>query len=363
MTRVGIIGLGYWGPNLARTFASLPGAQLAALCDLSADRLHHVSTQYPNAYTTHDADELLRSRRIDAVVIATPTRTHHALAMKALHQGLHTLVEKPLATSAAQCEDLITLAEAKGAVLSVGHVFLHSAPVVTLKKLIASGELGNICYISSVRLNLGPVRHDVNALWDLATHDISIVLHLMDTLPVSVNCQGMAYLSKRVHDVCSLTLQFPNGTMALIHVSWLDPNKRRLMTVVGDKKMAVFDDIEPLEKIKLYDKGVEPPPYTDSFADFQYSYRYGDTYCPRLQQVEPLKAECQHFLECIREGKQPKTDGRNGLDVVRVLQAAQSSLLDSGGRVEVQQYSQPAVLASPISREVGLRDRVVSVSR
>ena len=337
MIRVGIVGLGYWGPNLARNFANVPGSQLSALCDLSPERLAHVSAQFPNAYATRDPEEVLSSRVIDATVIATPTSTHYHLARKALEHGLHTFVEKPLATSSEECEDLIGLADDMGVVLFVGHVFLYSAPVIKLRELIATGELGNISYISSVRLNLGPIRHDVNALWDLAPHDISIVLELMGRLPVSVNCQGLAYLSRTVHDVCSLTLHFGNNTMALIHVSWLDPNKRRLMTVVGDKKMAVYDDIEPLEKIKVYDKGVEAPGYSDSFGEFQYSYRYGDSYCPRLVQVEPLKAECRNFIDCVKERKRPKSDGRHGLDVVRVLQAADSSLLNGGARVLVEQ--------------------------
>jgi len=336
MIRVGIIGLGYWGPNLTRNFASVPGSQLSALCDLNSKRLGQVAAQYPNTYATHDAEEVLTSRMIDAAVIATPTSSHYRLARKALERGLHTFVEKPLATSSEECEELIRLADDMGVLLFVGHVFLYSAPVIKLRELIANGDLGNISYISSARLNLGPIRHDVNALWDLAPHDISIVLELMGRLPITVNSQGLAYLSRKVHDVCSLTLHFGNNTMALIHVSWLDPNKRRLVTVVGDKKMAVYDDIEPLEKIKIYDIGVEAPGYPDSFGEFQYSYRYGDTYCPRLAQVEPLKAECRDFIDCIREGKRPKSDGRHGLEVVRVLKAAESSLLNGGGRVRVQ---------------------------
>jgi len=339
MIRVGIIGLGYWGPHLLRTFAALPDSQVTAVSDLSSERLKHVCAQYPNVYATDNAEMILSRETVDAVVIATPTKTHYPLARKALEQGLHTFVEKPLATSVSECEDLIELAERREVVLFVGHVFLYTSAVSKLKELVVRGELGNVCYISSTRLNLGPIRQDVNALWDLAPHDISIILHLMDSSPVSVNCQGLAYLNKRVHDVCSVNIQFKDNSMAIVHVSWLDPNKSRLLTVVGDKKMAIYNDIEPLEKIKVYDKGIEVPAYADSFGEFQFSYRYGDTYSPRLVEIEPLKAECQHFIDCVKEDKKPKTDGRNALEVIRVLQAAEHSLFNGGGRVEVEKLN------------------------
>lgn len=340
MIRVGIVGLGYWGPNLLRNFVWLPESQVTAVCDLSGDRLKHVSAQYPHVYPTTCLEEILNRNMIDAAVIATPTKTHYSIAKRALEQGLHTFVEKPLATSSIECEDLINLAASRQVVLFVGHVFVYSAPVLKLKELITKGELGRICYVSCTRLNLGPIRQDVNALWDLAPHDISIILDLLEPIPVSVNCQGLAYLNESIHDVCFLTLHFSNGTVAMVHVSWLDPNKRRLMTVVGDKKMVLYDDIEPLEKIKIYDKGVEGPGYSDTFGEFHFSYRYGDTYSPRLNQVEPLKAECQHFIECVREGKKPRTDGYKGLRVVKVLEAAEYSLRNGGGRVEVEQVSE-----------------------
>lgn len=335
MVRVGIIGLGYWGPHLLRNFVWLPDSRVTAVCDLSGDRLKHVSAQYPHVYPTTYLEDVLNRNMIDAAVIATPTKTHYSMAKKALEQGLHTFVEKPLATSSIECEELINLAASRQVVLFVGHVFLYSAPVLKLKELIVRGELGKICYISCTRLNLGPIRHDVNALWDLAPHDISIILHLIGTSPESVNCQGLAYVNEKIHDVCFLTLHFENKSVAIVHVSWLDPNKRRLMTVVGDKKMAIYDDIEPLEKLKVYDKGVDGPAYSDSFGEFRFSYRYGDTYSPRLAEVEPLKAECEHFIECVKEGKNPKTDGHNGLEVVTVLQASEYSLFNGGGRVEI----------------------------
>lgn len=339
MIRVGLIGLGHWGPNLARNFASLHDCKVVGICDLDNNRLKHAIRQYPGAYATHNADEILSPKRTDAVVISTPTKTHHALARLALERGLHTFVEKPLATSPRECEELIRLAEEMGKVLFVGHVFLYTAAVAKLKDLVVNDELGDLCYISSSRLNLGPVRADVNVLWDLAPHDISIILHLLDATPISVNCQGLAYLNRNVHDICALYLQFPDRKMAIINTSWLDPTKTRLMTVVGSKKMAIYNDIEPFEKIKVFDKGVDVPEPSDSFADFQLSYRHGDAYIPRLVEHEPLKNECQAFIDCVKEGKRPRTDGQNGLDVVRVLYAANTSLDNGGGRVELDTAS------------------------
>lgn len=336
MTRVGIIGLGYWGPNLVRTFDNITNVEVAAICDADLKRLGQVTARFRNIYGTDDATEILQDKTIDAVVIVTPTLTHYALAQQALACGKHVFVEKPLATSVEECETLIALSQKHGAVLLVGHIFLYNAAVIKLKEMIDSQALGKIYYISSDRLNLGPVRKDVSALWDLATHDVSIILHLMDSAPVSVNSQGLAYLNKKIQDVCTTNIDFANGSMATIRVSWLDPNKVRRMTVVGDKKMAVYDDIDPLEKIKIYDKGIDAEPYTDTFGDFQINYRYGDTHSPRIVESEPLNAECEHFIECITRGLEPKTDGQNGLDVVKVLTAAELSLRNGGRKVPVE---------------------------
>lgn len=339
MFRIGIIGLGYWGPNLVRNFSNLSDSEVTIICDRDLNRLQHVTQQFPKAKSVTHAEEVLCSGMVDAVVIATPTTTHYALAKQAIENGLHTFVEKPLAISPMECEELIALSNEKKVVLFVGHVFLYTAAVSKLKDLIEKGELGDLCYISSTRLNLGPIRYDVNALWDLASHDVSIILYLMNASPVAVNCQGLARLADKIHDICALTLHFDNKTMAIVHVSWLDPNKTRIMTIVGDKKMAVYNDIDPLEKIKIYNKGVEGPQYSDNFGDFHYSYRYGDTWSPMIQEVEPLKAECLHFLECIKTGKKPLTDGKNGLDVVQVLYAADISLQNCGSRVRLDDIS------------------------
>ena len=290
MIRVGVVGLGYWGPNLVRCFADLPNCKVTAVCDKSYDQLFRIRDRYPGVHPTEDFDALLEQDIVDAIVIATPTFTHHGLAMKALKKGVHVFVEKPLAETSSQCKELIATAKANGSTLFVGHVFLHASPMVRLKELIDAGELGKLNYISSRRLNLGPVRKDVSALLDLAPHDISMMNYLMGSKPERVSCTGIDLIKPGNHDVCNLSLHFPNNRMGMIHVSWIDPRKERVLTVVGDRKMAVYDDLEQ-EKIKIYDKGIEQAPATGDFADFQISYRYGGSYSPFVKEREPLKAE------------------------------------------------------------------------
>ena len=333
MIRVGVVGLGHWGPNLVRNFGTIPDVAVTACCDSNPERVKRVCDRFVQAKPALEAREMLCTENIDAVAIATPSKTHYSIAKLALEKGLHVFVEKPLATSLGECEDLIQLAKNKDLVLMVGHIFLYNAAVIKLKELVDSGELGDLCYLSSARLNLGPIRQDVNALWDLSVHDISIMLHLMDCLPISVNCQGLAYVNKNVHDVCVLTLEFESGTVGFVHCSWLDPKKVRYMAVVGKERMATYDDLKPTEKIIIYDKKVEKPLDYETFGEFQFSHQYGDMYTPRLQQVEPLKAECEHFIDCIKRGAKPKTDGQNGLEVVRVLELADMSLQNHGGKV------------------------------
>lgn len=353
--RIGVIGLGYWGPNLLRCLTQSSDCEVVMVCDRDNKRLESVCKQFPAVLPTNHVDDVLLGGRVDAVVIATPTSTHFELAAQALAAGLHVFVEKPLATSSGECEELIELAEHSERVLFVGHVFLHSAPVLKLRELVQSGELGDVYYISSKRLNLGPVRQDVNALWDLAPHDISVMLDLLGGSPIAVSCGGSAYLNPQVHDVCNLTMYFPNEKLGMAHVSWLDPRKDRVMTVVGSKQMAVFDDLEPLEKIKIYDHGVDAIPYPSSFGEFQYSYRYGDTHSPRLDQFEPLRAECADFIRCIREETTPLTDGLNGLRVVEVLEAADESLRQGGARIPVGRSQPVRVGESPIVDEEKVR--------
>ena len=335
MIRIGVIGAGYWGPNLIRCFQESAECEVVYVCDRDPKKLSQICSRFPQVTGATDDADVLRRDRVDAVVIATPTKTHYRLAKRALEAGLHTFVEKPLATRGDECADLIECAEANRCVLFVGHVFLYSAAVAKLKEIVSSGELGDIYYISSTRLNLGPVRHDVNALWDLAPHDISIILELMGRSPTNVNCSGLAYLDRRIHDVCNLTMQFPDNRIGIVHVSWLDPHKRRVMTVVGSKKMAVYDDLAPLEKIRVYDTGVHAATDASSFGEFLYSYRYGDIHSPRIEESEPLKAEIRSYIDAIAKGVKAKTDGLNGLRVVEVLEAADKSLRDSGGHMPV----------------------------
>ncbi len=334
MIRVGVVGLGYWGPNLVRCFSEVDNCKVTAVCDQSYDQLLRIRDRFPGVYPVEDFGALLDRDMVDAVVIATPTATHFELASRALEHDLHVFVEKPLAQTSDECRKLVELAAERNRVLFVGHVFLHSAPVQKLRELILSGELGNINYISSRRLNLGPVRKDVSALYDLAPHDISMMLYLLGQKPESVSCSGLAHLNAGIHDVCNLTLQFEGNRMGMIHVSWLDPRKERVLTVVGDKKMAVYDDLDQ-EKIKVYDKGINAPPPSADFAEFQISYRYGGSYSPWVNEREPLKAECMDFIRCIDDGDVPTTDGVNGFQVTEVLEAAQQSLLSDGQAVEI----------------------------
>jgi len=335
MINVGLVGCGYWGPNLVRNFISLPDCTVKTICDLDAERLSHLGRLYPAVQTTRDSGQLIGDPEIDAVVIATPVRTHFDLAAAALSAGKHTLVEKPMASSVAQCEQLIEIAEDRKLTLMVGHTFIYSAPVRRIKELVDSGDLGRIHYISSQRLNLGLFQKDINVAWDLAPHDISIILYIMKDQPVSVNCQGKAHVNENVEDVTNMTLNFADGAMAIVQSSWLDPNKVRKITVVGNKKMLVYDDLEAIEKIKIYDKRVEIPARYDTFAEFQYAYHYGDIHSPYIKMAEPLKVQARHFLDCIANGTTPLSSGHDGLQVVRVLEAASKSLRQNGAEVRI----------------------------
>jgi len=338
VVRVGIVGLGYWGPNLVRCFSEIEGCKVTAVCDQSHDQLINIKDRFPSVYPVDNFDTLLDRDLVDAVVIATPTTTHHAMAKKALEHDLHVFVEKPLAETSDQCRELIDIAGVRNRVLFVGHVFLHSAPVMALRKIIDSGELGNICYISSRRLNLGPIRKDVGSLYDLAPHDISMLLYLLGEQPTNVACSGFDRIQPGIYDVCNLSMKFSDNRMGMVHVSWLDPRKERVLTVVGDQKMAIYDDLDQ-EKIKIFDKGVEAPSQSADFAEFQISYRYGGSYSPYIQEREPLKAECSEFVRCIMEGDVPLTDGENGLHVVEVLEAARTSLSLGGQPIDLANKS------------------------
>ncbi|HLX68628.1 MAG TPA: Gfo/Idh/MocA family oxidoreductase [Verrucomicrobiae bacterium] len=339
--KIGVVGCGYWGPNLIRNFRSLPDCSLKVMCDLDVDRLNHLGTLYPEVEGTDDFKHMLNGVGLDGVVIATAVKTHFAMAKASLLAGKHVFIEKPMAASSAECEELVELAAKKGKVLMAGHTFLYSPAVRKIKQIVDSGDIGEIRYICARRLNLGLFQKDINVTWDLAPHDISIILHIMGEQPVSLNCRGSANITPGIEDVTTMSLSFSKQRSAIIHSSWLDPRKVREMTIVGSKRMIVYDDVAPLEKIRVFDARVERPPHYDTFAEFQYAYHYGDMYAPYIKQEEPLKTECQHFIDCIKNGTTPLTDGRQGLDLVRILEASSESLKLGGA---------PVSLAKPIER-------------
>jgi predicted dehydrogenase len=335
---VGVIGAGYWGPKLVRNLMTAAGAGMHWVADLEQRRLDEIRATFPHIKTTLDYHQLLASEQIDAVVLATPVSTHARIGSEALLAGKHLLVEKPLSHSIETAAQLIDLATACDRVLMVGHTFVYHPAVHVLRQLVQSGELGNVYYANAQRLNLGIFQRDINVIWDLAPHDISILMYAFDADPIAVSARGSAHVRRSVEDVAYLDIVFPGGVSAAIHVSWLDPNKVRRLTVVGSKKMAIYDDVEPLEKIRVYDKGVDGPPHTSEFGEFQLSYRYGDITIPHVPGIEPLRLECEHFLECIRSGAPPLTGGRQGLAVVRVLEGAQASLASEGKTVHLTDH-------------------------
>lgn len=333
---VAVAGCGYWGPNLIRNFYSLPNCDLKTVCDLNTDRLNHMKSLYPKIDTTTDFQKTIGDPQVDAVVIATPVRFHFDMAKQSLEAGKHTFIEKPMATSVAECKELIDIAKKRNLTLMLGHTFVYSPPVRRIKEIYEWGDLGEIQYISARRLNLGLFQTDINVAWDLAPHDISIILFVMKHTPITVNCQGKAHVHRGIEDVTNMTLNFSNGGFATIQSSWLDPNKIRDMTFVGTKRMLVYNDLEPVEKIKIYDKRVETPPHYDTFAEFHYSYHYGDMYAPFVKLYEPLKMECQHFIDCIKSGCKPETCALEGLRVVQILEAASTSIKNGGAKVDIE---------------------------
>ena len=335
--RVGVVGCGYWGPNLVRNFRSLPDCGMKIMCDISVQRLKHLRSLYPEVKGETDYNHMLNGAGLDAVAIATSVRYHYPMAKASLEAGKHTFIEKPMAASSRECEELIDIAKRKGLVLMVGHTFLYSPAVRKIKEIADSGDLGDIRYISARRLNLGLFQKDINVAWDLAPHDISIILHIIGEAPVSVNCRGSAHVTPGIEDVTSMCLSFRRDRSAIVHSSWLDPRKIREMTIVGSKRMIVYDDVAPLEKIRVFDARVERPPHYDTFAEFHYAYHYGDVYAPYIKQEEPLKTECQHFLDCIREGKTPLSSGHQGLELVRILEASSLSLKQNGSPIPLVQ--------------------------
>ena len=338
--KVGVVGCGYWGPNLMRNFRSLPDCHLKMMCDVSEARLKHLRTLYPEVEGSTEFNHALNGANLDAIVIATAVRLHFPMAKASLLAGKHTFIEKPMAASSRECEELVAIAKEKGLVLMTGHTFLYSPAVKKIKEIVDHGDIGEIRYICARRLNLGLFQKDINVAWDLAPHDISIVLAIMGELPTTVNCQGSAHITPGIEDVTIMSLSFPKQRTAIIHSSWLDPRKIREMTIVGSKRMIVYDDVAPLEKIRIFDARVERPPHYDTFAEFHYAYHYGDVYVPYVKQEEPLKTECQHFLDCINQSRHPLTSGEKGTELVRILEASSASLKQGGAPIELA--SRPA---------------------
>ena len=319
---VGVVGLGHWGPNLARNFDALPGCRLTWCCDQSDELRERLASTLPNARFTATIDDLLADAELDAVVLATPVPTHAELALRVLEAGKHCFVEKPLAQSVADAEAVVEAAQRSGRVLMVGHLLQYHPGVEELKRIVAGGELGDVRYIYSNRLNLGQLRAEENALWSLGAHDVSVVLHLAEEEPNELEARGECYMREGVEDVVFAYLRFPSGLTAHLHLSWLDPHKARRFTVVGSRRMATFDDMELERKVTVYDKGFDQS--ADSYGE--YITRTGDIRSPRIANAEPLRLECEHFLQCIADGRTPASDGESGLAVVRVLEGLQASL-------------------------------------
>lgn len=323
----GLIGFGYWGPNIARSIMKINGVHLDAICDLDKDNLWQAGLLYPQAYVTDNIEQLLTNPSLDALIIATPASTHFKIATKALNQGKHILIEKPLTINSAEALELEEINLSTKRIIMVGHTFEYNPAVIKIKQLIKENDIGQVFYGYSSRLNLGQIRGDINALWNLAPHDISIFNYLFESNPVEVLATGAICLQKEVEDVVFVTLRYPSGVMAQIHVSWLDPAKIRRMTIVGSKKMLMFDDTDNEMPIKIYDKRANIGEIAKGLiTEYNIKLHSGDIYIPQIEHKEPLMEELKHFFECVRENKKPLTDLTNGLNVVKVLEACQKSL-------------------------------------
>ena len=340
MVNMALVGLGYWGPNLLRNFAAVDGARVVALCDLDVKRAESIRGRFcPSARIIGDHRALADDAEVDAVVIATPIQTHYELGSLFLTGGKHVFIEKPLARTAAECRTMIDLANKKDRALMVGHVFEYNVAVQRIKQYLEAGELGKLFYVYSQRVNLGRIQHDVNALWSFAPHDISIMNYWLGQEPLRVAARGFSYLNAGVEDVVFVTLEYPGGVGANLHLAWLNPRKVRLMTLVGSKKMLVYNDVSLDAKIQLFDKGIarlddflDAP---ETFAEFKFQIRSGDVVTPTIEFDEPLQSECQHFVDCVEHNRKPLTDGLSGLRVVKVLEAAEESLRRCGKQIEL----------------------------
>jgi len=334
-TNIGVVGCGYWGPNLLRNFAENEGAQLRWICDVDEDRLSSMARRYPMAQTTTDYGALVRDPALDAVAVVTPVATHFAIARELLRAGKHVLLEKPLAATAREAEELIDLAEMNGLTLMVDHTFIYTGAVRKMKELVSRGELGDLLYFDSIRINLGLFQRDINVLWDLAPHDLSIMDFLIDRQPQAISALGSSHIERGIENIAYLVMLFPDEFIAHFHFNWLAPVKIRRTMIAGSSKMILYDDIEPTEKVRVYDKGVTASRVGDREAAYQtlVSYRTGDVWAPKLDTTEALRHVVSEFLESISQGRKPLTDGYAGLRVVRLLEAAQQSMKSGGHAV------------------------------
>jgi predicted dehydrogenase len=336
MIRVGIVGYGYWGPNLVRNFSEAPDTTVTAVSDLRPERLSLVNRRYPGVQTTTSVEELLANPAVDAVAISTPVSTHFELGMRALKAGKHVLIEKPMTGTSQEAMALIAEAERRGLVLMVDHTFVYTGAVRKIRDLIGGGQLGEPYYYDSVRVNLGLFQHDVDVIWDLAVHDLAIMDYVLDSHPSAVAATGMSHVAGGPENIAYLTAFFQKNLIAHINVNWLSPVKVRRTLIGGSKQMIVYDDMEPSEKVKVYDKGITVTGGPESVYKMMIGYRTGDMFAPQLDMGEALRAEAQHFAHCIEHGTRPLTDGYAGLRVVRMLEAATQSMKKQGALVELQ---------------------------
>jgi len=341
---VGIVGYGYWGPNLVRNFVANKKCEVTTICELDTKKWTLIRKKYPNVSITKDYEELIDKPEIDAIVIATPVFSHYPLAKQGLERGKHMFVEKPLATKVTEAQELVNLSRQNGCILFVDHTFEYSPPVIKIKEILDSGKIGEIYYVASSRINLGLFQPDISVIWDLAPHDFSILFYWLDEEPLEISVVGKGFIRKEIPDAAFINMKFPSGITANIHISWLSPIKLRRTTIIGSKKMIVYDDTQEVEKVKIYHNVItikEP----EDFGQYHLSYRTGNIVSPRLEAVEPLNRAVNHFLECINSGKEPKTNGENGLRVVRALESAEMSLRDNGNGIRnMSKYKATTVL-------------------
>ncbi|MFH1671060.1 MAG: Gfo/Idh/MocA family oxidoreductase [Patescibacteria group bacterium] len=337
--RVGIIGYGYWGPNLVRNFFSVDGSTVSMVADLEEENLNKVRSVYPTIRTTTNAKEVIEDPNTDAIAIATPVSSHYVLAKSAMNAGKHVFIEKPMTKTSAQAEELVELAKGKGLILMVDHTFVFTGAVRKMRELIESKELGDLYYFDSARINLGLLQQDINVIWDLAPHDLSILSYLVDENPDAVQAVGHKHVGNNQEELAFINISYPSGFHAHIRVSWLSPVKMRLMLIGGSKRMLVYDDVEPSEKVRVYDKGVNFDISGEEVTAFTPIYRAADVLIPKLDRAEALKTGAMHFLDCIKSGKEPVTGGREGLQVVKLLEAASESLASGGSFIALQHPS------------------------